>query len=238
MHEQIIACLRKNNIINKDQHGFLPKRSRVTNLLRCMNDWTLNFDDGKQTDVIYLDYSKCFDSVCHNKLLYKLSKYGFAGSAYKWIESFLTNRVQQVKVNNSLSEERNVISGVPQGTVLGPLLFLIFSADISSVVQYSKLSMYADDTKLYKKINNFLDCMLFQIDLNNVCQWATKWQLCLNPSKTKFICIGNEMFHFDYKINDNNIEKCFHVNDLGVKIQSNLKFTIHCNNVIKKALYN
>ncbi len=88
----------KNSIVKKNQHGFVPKKSTVTNLLVCLNDWTCNFDSNIPTDVVYLDYSKCFDKVCHEKLSYKLSRYGFTGSAWNWIKAFLVNIVQGVKV--------------------------------------------------------------------------------------------------------------------------------------------
>ncbi len=116
------------------------------------------FDKQISTDVLYLDYSKCFDKVCHKKLLHKLSRYGVIGSAYHWLENFLTNRVQSVKVNNSLSPAVPVLSGVPQGTVLGPLLFLCYSADLPGVVKHSTISMFADDTKVCKGIHCFNDC--------------------------------------------------------------------------------
>ena len=135
--------------------------------------------------MIYLDYSKCFDTVGHSKLIHKLSKYGIQGVALQWIHSFLTNSVQHVRINNSLSPPANVISGVPQGSVLRPVLFLCFSADLKNVVENSEISIYADDTKLYKRIENIIDCVLLQQDLNSICNWADTWQLRLNLAKTK-----------------------------------------------------
>ena len=116
-----------NVIIPKEQHGFLSKKSTTTHLLECLDKWTKNFDDGRQADIIYLDYSKCFDTVCHSKLVYKLSKYGMSNSALNWITSFLTDRVQHVKINNNMLPPASVLSGVPQGSVLGSVLFLCFS---------------------------------------------------------------------------------------------------------------
>ena len=234
---RLLDYLTKNNIIPANQHGFVPKKSTVTNLIECMNDWTLNFDKGVNTDVIYLDYSKCFDTVCHSKLLYKLAKYGIEGSAYKWLESFLLNRKQHVKINNCVSPAAAVESGVPQGTVLGPLLFLIYSADLSNTVMHSKLSMYADDTKLYKAINDENDCVLLQNDLTLVSEWANLWQMKLNPEKTKVLSIGNISRNYEYKLDNNAIEHVNHMKDVGVIIQSNLKFTMHCVNVSRKAYY-
>ncbi len=123
IRSQLLDYMLDKAIIPSNQHGFVPKKSTVTNLLECLNNWTYNFDHHISTHVVYLDYSKCFDKVCHSKLLYKLSQYGITGSAYMWFKNFLANRVQTVKVNNSFSSQVHVLSGVPQGTVLGPLLF-------------------------------------------------------------------------------------------------------------------
>ena len=237
IRSQLLDFMSRNNIIPQCQHGFLPKRSTVTNLLECMDDWTLNFDKNISTDVIYLDYSKCFDKVCHNKLLFKLAKYGISGSAYKWVENFLMNRKQHVKVNNAISPSETVRSGVPQGTVLGPLLFLCYSADLPNVVKYSQLSIYADDTKLYKAIRNTNDCLKLQEDLDSIFNWANLWQMELNPDKTKLLTIGNCKVRNDYVLNGNVIERVSFMNDVGVIVQSDLKFTRHCANVVKKAYF-
>lgn len=237
VREKLLDYLLKNRIIPKDQHGFVPKKSTITNMLECLNNWSLNFDKKLNTDIIYLDYSKCFDTVCHSKLLHKLDKYGIQGSAYKWLESFLVNRVQQVKINNSLSPPLCVESGVPQGTVLGPILFLIYSADLPEVVENCKISIYADDTKIYKSIKAESDCLKLQTDLDNVSKWADMWQMTLNPEKTKVLTIGNKKVDFDYVLNGIRVEKVNHIKDVGVIIQSNLKFTMQCSNVVKKAYF-
>jgi len=234
---QLLNYLMENNIIPKCQHGFLPRKSTVSNLLECLDDWTSNFDKGISTDIIYLDYSKCFDKVCHSKLLYKLSKYGVDGSAFQWLQNFLTNRVQHVKINGTISPPVAVESGVPQGTVLGPLLFLCFSADLQNVVQFSRLSIYADDTKLYKGVQNVNDCHELQEDLNRVLAWAECWQMELNPEKTKLLTIGNNKFNYDYVLKGNTVDRVSHMNDVGVMVQSDLKFSKHCSTVIKKAYF-
>ena len=162
--------------------------------------------------------------------------YGISGPAYQWIEGFLTNRLQRVKINNSISEPAVVLSGVPQGTVLGPLLFLCFSADLPAVVESSTLSIYADDTKLYKAIYNVEDCHRLQSDLNNVYNWAKIWQMELNPDKTKVLTIGSS-WGYNYMLNEKVIDKVQYINDVGVIVQSNLKFSKHCSNVVKKAYF-
>jgi len=237
VRSQLLKYLERNNIIPHCQHGFLPKKSTVTNLIECLDDWTRNFDNGVSTDIVYLDYSKCFDKVCHNKLLYKLSKYGITGSAYNWLRNFITGRVQHVKINSSTSPAMPVRSGVPQGTVLGPILFLCYSADMPAVVENSKLSIYADDTKLYKEIYSVEDCIKLQSDLDNIYNWAKLWQMELNPDKTKLLSIGNSTVLFDYSLDNKAIEKVNHMKDVGVIIQSDLKFTMHCSSIIKKAYF-
>ena len=237
VREKLLDYVMKNNIVPKEQHGFIPKKSTVTNLLECLNDWSQSFDNGRGTNVVYLDYSKCFDSVCHSKLLFKLSKYGIAGPALTWLGNFLTNRVQSVKVNNTISPSASVMSGVPQGTVLGPILFLLYSADLPAAVSHCKISMYADDTKIYKEITNIQDCLLLQQDLDSITNWAETWQMSLNPDKTKMLNVGKSKVSYTYTLNGGAIEQVDHMKDIGVIVQSNLKFTMHCTDIMKKALY-
>ena len=138
-------------------------------------------------------------------------------------KNFLTNKVPSVKITNSLSPAVPVLSGMPQSTVMGPLLFLCYSADLPGVVKYSTISMFADDTKVYKAIHCFHDCYLLQQDLNSISTWAGLWQMELNPDKTKVLSIGNSYIAFEYTLQGNTIERVSHMKDIGVTIQSNLK---------------
>ena len=176
VRKQMICHLLENSINPENQDGFMRKRSRASNLLNCLDKWTKNFDHGLETDVIYLDFQKCFDSVSHSKLLFKLSKIGFEKKAHKWLNSFLTDRKQCVKIGNCLSEPSLVLSGVPQGTVLGPILFLCFTYDLPSTVLHSEISMYADDSKLFRPIKSVEDVNLLQEDLNRIVNWAKTWR--------------------------------------------------------------
>ena len=234
---QMLNHLKMNNLLPNSQHGFLPGRSIVTNLVKCVDDWSSNLDEGIQTDVIYLDFSKCFNSVSHQKLLFKLLKLGFEDKCHKWFSNFLLDRIQLVRISDKLSSAKCVLSGTPEGTVIGPVLYICYSLDMFKCVDSSVISGYADDTKLYKTINCELDHVSLQNDLNNVIAWTKIWQLSLNVVKTKVLTIGKKKCAKLYDVNSVSIEYVDNIVDLGVKIHSNLSFTYHCNSVIKRAHY-
>ena len=151
INAHLINYLLSNRLITKHQHGFLSKHSTCSNLLETVNDWTLALDNHLKTDTIYIDFQKAFDSVSHPKLLSKLASYNIRGDLFFWIAAFLNNRSQQVKINNSLSNIAHISSGVPQGSVLGPTLFLLFINDLPDgfVNLNCTVELYADDAKLY-----------------------------------------------------------------------------------------
>ena len=122
----LLLYCRTHKLISKQQHGFLSKRSTVTNILSCLNDWTCTLTNRESVAVAYIDFQKAFDSVCHSKLFSKLSSLGIAGNLLKWLRDFLSNRWQCTRVGNSLSRFAAIISGVIQGSCIGPLLFLLF----------------------------------------------------------------------------------------------------------------
>ena len=155
LKDNIIDHLLINGLLSKQQHGFLAKRSTITQLLDCCKDWMQNINRNSQTDIIYLDFAKAFDSVVHSKLLLKLERYGIDGLTLKWINAFLTNRTQKVKVGSYMSSSSIVTSGVPQGSVLGPVLFLIFMKDICNLPNFdANMILFADDVKLYRTLKD------------------------------------------------------------------------------------
>ena len=164
----------------------------------ALHDWTEIMNQGQgQIDVILLDFSKAFDTVPHQRLLHKLKSYGIRHHTLNWINAFLTNRTHQVLVNGSHSETQIVTSGVPQGTVLGPLLFLLYINDIENNLT-SKIRLFADDSALYRKIDTLADSHSLQQDILRLQDWADKWQMKFNIKKCKLLRITKTIIRFKY----------------------------------------
>ena len=181
--------LNKHNIITNRQHGFRKGMSCETQLIEALHDWTEIMNQGQgQIDVILLHFSKAFDTVPHQRLLHKLKSYGIRHHTLNLINAFLTNRTHQVLVNGSHSETQIVTSGVPQGTVLGPLLFLLYINDIENNLT-SKIRLFADDSALYRKIDTLAVSHSLQQDILRLQDWADKWQMKFNIKKCKLLRI-------------------------------------------------
>ena len=175
--------LDNNNSFNKNQHGFRKGRSCLTQLL-AHHDNILNLlEQGYNVDVVYLDFAKAFDKVDHNILLHKLKNLGINGKTLRWIQNFLQERVQRVVVNGMLSTPHQVISGVPQGSVLGPLLFFFLIGDIDDGVLHSLIASFADDTRATKGIKTELDAAELQNDLFRIYDWSQKNNMQFNSLK-------------------------------------------------------
>ena len=151
--DQLSDYLSLNGLISKEQHGFLVKRSTGTQLLECFQDWFLEIHNKKAIDIVYIDYSRAFDSLVHSKLLIKLSSYGISHELFGWIKCFLEGRTQSVSIDGHVSTPLDVVSGVVQGSNLGPLLFILFINDIVDIISGpSKCKLFADDLKLYSSV--------------------------------------------------------------------------------------
>ena len=234
IRDTLTKYLYDNNLLSPNQHGFVPRRSCCTQLLHALNDWTLSLDEHLPTDVIYFDFSKAFDTVPHARLLLKLQAYGINGELLNWFKSFLTDRHQCVRVNGSLSCWERVRSGVPQGSVLGPLLFALYVNELPSLVS-SKLLMFADDIKLYCTIRSPEDCLTLQSDIDVLFEWSNHWLLSFNVVKCKVLHIGNAPYIGNYRLDGIQLEIVEDIRDLGIQIDSKLKFHTHTDIVTKKA---
>jgi len=239
---KITDFLLQNNLLSDNQHGFLRHRSTCTNLLQCMNDWSLNIELGCQTVVVYVDFAKAFDTVCHSKLMYKLYSCGIRGSLLSWIKNFFSGRSHQTKVNGTLSDFTDLISGIVQGSGIGPILFIIFINDLIAALErygvYCKL--FADDLKLYLRVVDSCDINKLQLALDALVDWEKSWQLSVSPSKCCVLCIyvgkdSSALASPCLSIGDIQLPVVCSTLDLGVTITSDLTPRMHVKNIVAKA---
>lgn len=189
---------------------------------------------GNTVDCIYMDYQKAFDTVPHRRLLRKLEAYGIQGQILGWIEDFLRNRKQRVTVNGKNSDWTGVLSGIPQGSVLGPLLFVIFINDLPDNVD-SEVFLFADDTKIFRTITTPQDPDILQQDLNQLSNWSDTWLLKFHPDKCKQMKIGaNYIQDAQYKLKDHVVKTVTNEKDIGVTIDTELNFEQHIGEKAKK----
>ena len=228
---QILEHLVRNKHISVSQFGFRSGRSCILQLIDVMEDWSQYIEDDESWDTIYLDFSKAFDSVAHKRLLHKISAFGILGSVLSWIQDFLTGRRQYISVKGGSSSWKDVLSGVPQGSVLGPILFILYINDLPEVVN-SIVKIFADDTKIYNKDSN---SDIIQQDLDALCTWAQIWQLRFNVKKCKTVHYGKNNQCYQYTLNFEDKETASEEKDLGVTFQQDLKFSSHIAEKVNKA---
>ncbi|BHF77028.1 hypothetical protein SprV_0502013000 [Sparganum proliferum] len=186
---ELMRFLGQHHLLSNAEHGFRRGRSCLTNLLYCLEQWTRSIDEGNVVHVAYIDFKKAFDSMPHQLLLYKLNRIGVRGKLLKWIENFLIGRTQTVRLGGQQSAEVTVTSGVPQGSVLGPILFLIYIDDCIHDLDCD-IAMFADDIKLWTVIRNEDDEAKLQANLYRLEQWSGYWLLPFNVSKCNILRIG------------------------------------------------
>jgi hypothetical protein len=189
IHQHVMDFCSTNNLITKSQHGFMKRRGCVTNLLEACDILTEAFRLGYCIDMVFTDFAKAFDRVSHRRLLHKLKHYGARGSLLTWIESWLRGRRQRVVIGDYFSDWKDVTSGVPQGSVLGPLLFLLFINDLPDSIA-SHIKLYADDSKIIRIIQSEQDTIDLQNDIDAAAEWSRKWLLPFNVEKCKVMHVG------------------------------------------------
>ena len=218
----IITFLQDHKLLKSSQHGFMNKKSCLTNLLELLEHITKYIDEGYPVDIIYLDFAKAFDKVPHKILLKKLRKKGITGKLSDWIENWLDGRKQRVVINGNRSKWNKVSSGVPQGSVLGPLLFLIYIDDLDNGV-LSNILKFADDTKCFRKVNNAEEQQKLQGDLETMTQWAKQSKMEFNIGKCKVLHLGARNEKYTYEMNGEKIKEVNEEKDLGIWIENSLK---------------
>ena len=239
LKDHMLQFLLNNDLLNGSQHGFLPNRSCLTALLTFLEEVTISVDNKVPVDIVLLDFSKAFDSVPHDKLIIKLKNIGFSGLIISLIESFLADRCQKVTVSNSFSDYLPITSGVPQGSVLGPLLFIIYINDIDDDTS-SNVIKFADDVKIFAPCIGGISPHLprpasLQDDLNTISQWCKDWCLNLNFAKCFCFHVGSNNPHSSYSIDDHPLSDVNLIVDLGITFTEDLKPSAQCLKVAAKA---
>ena len=246
IRDELMNYMRNNNLLSTRQYGFVNQKSTVLQLLYALDKWTEALDNGDQVEVVYMDFQKAFDTVPHKRLISKLQSYGISGKLLTWLQDFLTNRSQKVKVNDQLSRSTDIASGIPQGSVLGPMLFVFYINDLPDNIQ-SDVLLFADDTKLFSigqpPVEDEEDVL--QKDLDRLQAWSEKWLLRFHPDKCKRLAISRNQYDgrvapltlkASSEVNNSvEIESVICEKDLGIIVDNNLKFSHHIDSVVNKA---
>lgn len=215
----------------------MARRSCVTQLLEVHDQIGSHLDSGGQVDTLYLDMSKAFDKVNHNMLLRKLQHHGFGGKLLEWFKSYISNRSQRVTALRATSQLLPVTSGVPQGSILGPVLFLLYVNSLPDSIITSKTATFADDTKIYKPIMSLCDSHLLQDDLSRLVSWSDSVGLIFNSSKCKAQRITRKLkpITYDYTMDRTTLEFTESEKDLGVIVTADLTWSKQVCNQCSKA---
>lgn len=228
--------LNCNNYIAQEQHGFMPKRSTCSNLVAYTSFISQSMQKRQQVDAIYTDLSAAFDKINHRIAFAKLERLGFCGSFLKWLCSYLSDREMCVKIGDVLSAVFAVFSGVPQGSHLGPIIYLLYMNDVHLLLKCHKLS-YADDIKLFAVINSSNDALLLQDQLNIFAHWCDDNRMVLNASKCSVITFTRKRstISFDYNLSNTSLSRSSSIKDLGVVLDCQLSFIEHISYTVSKA---
>ncbi|CAH8664384.1 unnamed protein product [Dicrocoelium dendriticum] len=225
--------LAKFSLLNPSQHGFRRGHSCLTNMLVARECWAEAVDQGQAVDVLFIDFSKAFDTVPHCRLLFKLESYGVSGQVLKWISAFLEGRQMSVRVGSGLSFRQAVLSGVPQGSVLGPLLFALYVNDLPEKLKVPSL-MFADDLKFWNTVSGSVGPTALQTALDKLWEWSELWQLPVNLAKCSVLRIGSSTPTTSYVLGGNVLRQVTEQTDLGISLSSDFKSSENWINATRK----
>ena len=226
--------LQTEGLFNDAQHGFRPGRSCSTQLLQAMEDWSRSIEKDEPVNILFLDLAKTFNTVPLRRVVGKPREYGICGKVLRWIEAFLLERKQRVIVGGHRSEWTPVPSGVPQGSVLASLMFILYINDLPETL-CCDVKIFADDSKLYRSVPLPADTLALQQDMDAALRWADKWQLTFNAAKCKVLHIGHQKHNHFYTLQGTIMEQATAERDLGVYVDSALKFRKQAATAVSKA---
>ena len=239
---QLYKFLNDNSLLSKYQSGFRPKNSTLTALIQMCDKWYENLDNGKLTGVVFLDIRKAFDSVNHNILLHKMkTQFGFSNIELDWFQSYLTNREQVCHINGKCSSSKKIITGVPQGSILGPLLFLLYINDLPDCLCKTTPCLYADDTQIFASSFDYAELIdNLNYDLNHISEWLARNKLQHHHTKTKVMIIGstynlrNKVYDPKVILNGKLIPRTKSFECLGVHLDEKLAWDEHIDKICNK----
>ena len=240
-HFALERVLNANEILTSCQSGFRSLHSRVTAMLEATSDWSMNIDNGLINGVVFIDLKKAFDTIDHQIMLQKLKNYGIDEMSLTWLESYLTNRTQKCRVNDHLSNSAPVTCGVPQGSNLGPILFLIYINDLPNCLNHAAPRMLADDTSISYSASITSELQnVINSELKKLNSLLITNRLSLNTVKTEFMVIGSQQklrsidSEINIKINENEMTRVDSVKSLGVYIDKHLAWHDHIDKLCEK----
>ena len=240
VYNVVYKYFKTHGLLSERNSGFKENDSTINQLIHLCNNIYKGLDKSKDMCVVFLDVSKAFDKVYHKGLLHKLEQLGICGNLLKWLESYLSNRRQRVVINGIMSDPRLINASVPQGSILGPLLFLVYVNDLVDDLQTTPY-LFADDTSLLATINprdpgsTFAD---INTDLCTLSNWANQWRVTFNASKTVYMVISNKSKvprYPDLFLHGEKLTKVTSHKHLGVTLTSNMTWNLHIDAALKKA---
>ena len=235
--------IERNHLLESNQGGFRKNHSTMDTIAKFTNYLFYGINNKETTVACFIDLAKAFDTVNHKILIKKLEHLGITGNLNKFFENYLTNRKQRTTIDSKTSDYRNITCGVPQGSILGPMLFLIYVNDLSNVIENCKYQLYADDTVIYFTGSDLnVSTKILEKDLKNFTEWCKSNALTINTSKSKYVCFGmksktRKIQNHSLFMNNNRLDKVSSYKYLGIQLDSNLNFHKYLQDCIQRATY-